>query len=167
MTTIPCIPLLSMHFFVAFLVSVYVDANLDACSSLHNIPYRQQPGRKGYSVVRKAACRIHAVAATCKGLTWNGSLTMCATKCRLDGSVQLLQISRRELENIQQGKGKITRLHTKLSRLTQVGSQYAIPLTQWISTSNCIEVSSHVSCISGNRGASSVQQTVSLSYSRD
>ncbi|DBA78827.1 TPA: hypothetical protein ACH3X1_008720 [Trebouxia sp. C0004] len=30
------------------------------------------------------------------------------------------RISRRELENIQQGKGKITRLHTKLSRLTQV-----------------------------------------------
>jgi uncharacterized membrane protein len=62
------------------------------------------------------------VADTCKGLSWNGSLSMCATKCRLDGTVHVLQISRRELENIQQGKGKITRLHTKLSRLTQVGS---------------------------------------------
>lgn len=31
-----------------------------------------------------------------------------------------LQISRKELENIQQGKSRITRLHAKLSRLTQV-----------------------------------------------
>ena len=51
---------------------------------------------------------------------------MCAIKCRLTGILHLLQISRRELENIQQGKGKITRLHTKLSRLTQVGSQHAV-----------------------------------------
>ncbi len=51
---------------------------------------------------------------------------MCATNCSFNNTVHLLQISRRELENIQQGKGKITRLHTKLSRLTQVGSQHAI-----------------------------------------
>jgi len=47
---------------------------------------------------------------------------MYAIDCRLNNTVHLLQISRRELENIQQGKGKITRLHTKLSRLTQVSS---------------------------------------------
>ena len=59
-----------------------------------------------------------------------------------------LQISRRELENIQQGKSRITRLHAKLSRLTQVcGLLFSV--LEWNGRSHCVLATDRHRCYSG------------------
>ena len=66
-------------------------------------------------------CYSHCCKVNTTGLLLLSLPCSCHTATHLYTMLRL-QISRRELENIQQGKGKISRLHTKLSRLTQVST---------------------------------------------